>query len=60
MGKSCIRFKTLDDVPLDVVGALFRRVSAAKYIEQYETVLKGAVSRKPVAKKTPAKKAKAK
>ena len=60
MGKSCIRFKTLDDVPLDVVGALFRRVSAAKYIEQYETVLKGAVSRKPVTKKTPAKKAKAK
>lgn len=36
MGKSCVRFKKLSDVPLDVVGETFRRVTAADYIAQYE------------------------
>ena len=35
MGKCCIRFKKLDDVPLDVIGEAIRRVSAKKYIEIY-------------------------
>jgi hypothetical protein len=33
MGKACIRFKKLDDLPLDVIGEAIRRVPAAKYIE---------------------------
>jgi hypothetical protein len=33
MGKACIRFKKLDDVPLAVVGEAFRRIPAKKWIE---------------------------
>lgn len=36
MGKSCIRFKELEDLPLDVIGEAIRRVPADVYIEQYE------------------------
>jgi hypothetical protein len=36
MGKSCIRFKKLSDLPLDVIGKLIKRVPAKKYIEHYE------------------------
>lgn len=39
MGKSCIRFKSLDDLPLHVIGAMIRRVPAKKYIEHYESIL---------------------
>lgn len=37
MGKSCVRFKKLSDVPLDVVGEAIRRVSAADHIAYYES-----------------------
>ncbi len=40
MGKCCIRFKKLDDVPLEVIGEAIRRVSAKKYIEIYESLLR--------------------
>jgi len=36
MGKSCVRFKRLDQVPLDVVGEVIRRVPPATYLAQYE------------------------
>ena len=36
MGKSCIRFKSLEEVPLDVVGEAIRRMSASRWIEIYE------------------------
>ncbi|MCA9294335.1 MAG: DUF1801 domain-containing protein [Phycisphaerales bacterium] len=36
MGKCCIRFKKLEDLPLDVIGDAIRSVSVAQYIEQYE------------------------
>lgn len=35
MGKACIRFKSLDDLALDVLGEAIRRVPAKKFIEQY-------------------------
>lgn len=41
MGKSCIRFKKLDDLPLDVIGEAIRRVPAHKYIEMYEKAQRG-------------------
>jgi Domain of unknown function (DU1801) len=50
MGKSCVRFKKLDDLALDVIGETIRRVSARKYIEICERTL---TSRQ----KAPAKKA---
>ncbi len=32
MGKSCLRFKKLDDLPLDLVGRLVARVPLAEYV----------------------------
>lgn len=40
MGKSCIRVKKLDDVPLNVLGEAIRRVPAQVYIEQYTNELR--------------------
>ena len=40
MGKSCVRFKKLDDVPLAVVGQAINRMSVKKFIEFYESALK--------------------
>jgi hypothetical protein len=39
MGKSCVRFKKLEDVALGVIGETIRRVSARKYIEICERAL---------------------
>ncbi|MBS0263921.1 MAG: DUF1801 domain-containing protein [Planctomycetes bacterium] len=39
MGKACVRFKKLDDIPLEVIAALFRRVKARTYIAACETAL---------------------
>lgn len=33
MGKSCVRFKQLDDVPLDVIGALIGKVDVDTYVK---------------------------
>ena len=35
MGKSCLRFKSLDDLPLDVVGEVIASTPMEKYIEIY-------------------------
>lgn len=37
MGKCCVRFKKLDDLALDVVAKLIKRVPAKKYIAFYES-----------------------
>lgn len=39
MGKSCARFKRLEDVPLDVVGQAIRRLPARTFLQQYEAGL---------------------
>jgi hypothetical protein len=36
MGKSCVRFRKIEDVPLDVVGEAVARVSVDDFIAQYE------------------------
>ena len=51
MGGSCVHFKKLDDLPLDVVGNTIARVAVDQYVERYEN------SR---TKKNPKKKAKTK
>jgi hypothetical protein len=60
-GKSCIRFKSPDDLALDVVGQVIAKVPPKKYIAVVEGLLE---SRSKPAKKKPAaggaKKAKAK
>ncbi len=39
-GKSCLRFKKADDIPLDLIGQVVGKVSVDKYIAQVKT-LKG-------------------
>jgi hypothetical protein len=36
MGKSCVRFKRLDDLPLDVIAQAVARTSVDEYIAMYE------------------------
>jgi hypothetical protein len=36
MGKSCVRFRSLDDLPLDLVGEVIKRVSVDGYIDHYQ------------------------
>jgi len=42
MGKSCIRFKKMDRIPLDLIAELCKKITPAQYIKQYEA------GRKPV------------
>ncbi len=37
MGKPCVRFKKLDDVPLKVIGQAIKRVPVKKFISWYES-----------------------
>lgn len=39
IGKACVRFKKLADVPLEVVGEAIHRMPAKDYIRAYETAL---------------------
>lgn len=36
MGKSCIRFKKMDDIPFDFIGELVAKVSVEDWISNYE------------------------
>jgi Domain of unknown function (DU1801) len=61
MGKSCVRFRKLDDLALDVIGESIRRLPARAFIQYYESVIK-TMLRRPASKpsKTMAKKKTAK
>jgi hypothetical protein len=39
MGKSCVRFKKLEDVPLDVIGQVIARTPVKNYIARLDQVL---------------------
>ena len=39
MGKSCIRFKKLDQIPYDLIGALMQKMTAQQWIDLYERML---------------------
>jgi hypothetical protein len=39
MGKACVRFKKLEDVPLDVIGRIVARMTVKQYIARVEKVL---------------------
>ena len=67
MGKSCIRFKRVEDLALNVIGEAIRRMPAKKWIEVYESFIKGSrmhssakkkAAKKKTAKEKVAKKAK--
>jgi uncharacterized protein YdhG (YjbR/CyaY superfamily) len=40
MGKSCIRFKYLDDIPFDLIGQLASKMTPQQWIELYESAFR--------------------
>jgi hypothetical protein len=42
MGKSCISFKTLEELPLDLIAEILRSYTVETYIEAYKNI-KGSV-----------------
>jgi hypothetical protein len=40
MGKSCIRFQKIDDIPYDLIAELCGKISVAKWIDTYENQIK--------------------
>lgn len=40
MGKSCIRFKKMDDIPYELIGKLMQKMSVQEWIGIYETTMK--------------------
>jgi uncharacterized protein YdhG (YjbR/CyaY superfamily) len=38
MGKSCIRFKKMNEVPFELIGKLVKQMSTTDWINQYETL----------------------
>ena len=51
MGKACVRFKTLDALPLDVIGEVIARVSVDAYVAVYEASRSQAVKPVPIAER---------
>jgi len=37
MGKSCIRFRKMDDIPFELIGDLMKKMSPKEWIEKYES-----------------------
>jgi hypothetical protein len=62
MGKGCVRFASLDSLPLDVIGEAVSHVPVEKYVDGYRRVRAGTKTEKAKAarSKTVAKPAKAK
>lgn len=59
MGKGCVRFKKIEDVPLEVIGDAVKRITLGKFIDHYESLIKSrgsgksgsATADKPAARK---------
>jgi hypothetical protein len=52
MGKSCVRVKKLEDVPLPVIGRVFKRMTAKKFVAAYEGSLTAYATSKANKKKS--------
>ena len=37
MGKSCIRFKKVDDIPFELIGELAQKITPQQWIDRYES-----------------------
>lgn len=58
MGKACVRFRKLQDVPLEVLGAAVKRMPVKKFVEHYEGNIRSASAKRSAARaasKKPAK-----
>ena len=40
MGKSCIRFKKMDQIPYELIGELIKKMTVKKYVSIYEEAIK--------------------
>ncbi len=40
MGKSCVRFKKMDDIPFKLIGELMKKITAKEWIAKYESLYK--------------------
>jgi len=40
MGKSCVRFKKLEEIPYDLIAELVRKISVKEWINTYESAIK--------------------
>ncbi|WP_405377710.1 DUF1801 domain-containing protein [Nonlabens sp. Asnod3-A02] len=40
MGKSCIRFKKVDNIPLDLIAELCQKMTPQEWVQIYESVIK--------------------
>ena len=40
MGKSCVRFKKIEEIPYDLIAELVRKISVDEWIKTYESALK--------------------
>jgi hypothetical protein len=56
MGKACVRFRSVDDLALDVVGDAVARVPVPKYVAAYEAMLGTSRGAKKAAEKKSVKK----
>ena len=50
MGKSCIRFKKLEDVALDVIADVIRNITAKGFVARYQEELQKNAANRPVKK----------
>jgi hypothetical protein len=48
MGKSCVRFKKMEEIPYKLIGELMKKMSVQEWIQKYEAERKP----KPRPKKT--------
>jgi len=46
VGKCCVRFRTLDDLPLEIVGKAVAAMSLEKFIAMYEKARSGSLRKK--------------
>ena len=37
MGKSCVRFKKMDDIPFELIGDLMKKMNPKEWMEKYES-----------------------
>ena len=56
MGKACVRFQKLEDLPLDLIGTTIARFGVDDYIERYLRLRPPAAKKAPASKKVPAPK----
>lgn len=40
MGKSCVRFKKMNEIPFELIGELVKKMTVADWVNQYESLYK--------------------